>query len=108
MVYTWFRRVCTCLYKYKLVYTRFNYYKHVHTMYIHVCTAKVLCTEGYIHFMKCTDIVKHGTYTVQTLSEQGTYTAVSFLFSFFICPAGWPVGRARLLPGVTSVQVQAN
>ena len=67
MVYTWFRRVCTCLYKYKLVYTRFNFYKHVHTMYIHVCTANVLCTEGYIHFMKCTDIVEHGTYTVQTL-----------------------------------------
>ena len=67
MVYTWFRRVYTCLYRYKLVYTRFNFYKHVHTMYIHVCTANVLCTEGCIHFMKCTDIV-----------EQGTYTAVSF------------------------------
>ena len=66
MVYTWFRQVCTCLYKYKLVYTRFNFYKHVHTMYIHVCTANMLCTEGYIHFMKCTDIVEHGTYTVQT------------------------------------------
>ena len=78
MVYTWFRRVCTCLYKYKLVYTRFNFYKHVHTMYIHVCTANVLCTEGYIHFMKCTDIVEHGTYIAQTLLN--TVRTLLYLF----------------------------
>ena len=29
-------------------------------------------------------------------------------FSFFICPAGWPVGRDWLLPGVTPIQVQAH
>ena len=55
------------------VYTSINLYTHVlisinmYTMYIHVCTAYVLCTEGYIHLMKCTDIVEHNTYTVQTL-----------------------------------------
>ena len=29
-------------------------------------------------------------------------------FSFFICPAGLPVGRGWLLPGVTPIQVQAH
>ena len=59
------------------VYTSINLYTHIlisinmyiqcKCMYIHVCTGNVLCTEGYIHFMKCTDIVEHSTYTVQTL-----------------------------------------
>ncbi len=56
------------------VYKVFDSYKHVHTMYIHVCylflvyiitymyakvcTADVLCKDGYIYFMKCTDIVE--------------------------------------------------
>ncbi len=67
-------------------------------MYVKVCTADVLCTtDGYIHFMKCTDII-----------EKCTYTDVSFWFSFFICPAGWPKGRVWLLPGVTPMQVQAH
>ena len=78
MVYTWFRRVYTCLYRYKLVYTRFNFYKHVYTMYMHVCTAYVWCTEGYIHFLKCTDIVEHGTYIAQTLLN--TVRTLLYLF----------------------------
>ena len=51
-------------------------------MYIDVCTANVLCTAGYIHFMKCIDIVEHGKYTAQTLLNTvrtvSSYTAVSF------------------------------
>ena len=97
MVYTWFRRVHTCLYRYKLVYTRFNFYKHVYTMYIHVCTNYVWChgTEGYIHFLKCTDIVEHGTYTVQTSLNRVRTLLYLFDSAFFLpcwlacgqCPA---------------------
>ena len=47
-------------------------------MYIHVCTVNVWCTEGYIHFMKCTDIVEHGTYTVQT--SLNTVRTLLYLF----------------------------
>ncbi len=70
-------------------------------MYVKVFTADVLCTDGYIHqsFMKCTDIFEQCT---------SLYTDVSIWFSFFICPAGWPVGRVWRLPGVTPVQVQAH
>jgi hypothetical protein len=46
-------------------------------MYVKVCTADVLSTDGHIHFMKCTNII-----------EQCMYTAVSFWSSFLICPAG--------------------
>ena len=43
------------------VYTSINtfcFYKHVHTMYFKICTGDVLCTDGYIHYMKCTDILE--------------------------------------------------
>ena len=32
------------------------------TLYIECCVAHVQCTDGYIHFMKCTDIVETCTY----------------------------------------------
>ncbi len=48
-------------------------------MSVKVCTPDVQCTDGYIHFMKCTGIV-----------EQCTYTDVSFWFSFLFA----------LLPGL--------
>jgi hypothetical protein len=102
-VCTLFRRVCTCLYKYMRVSTYIKCTYHVHTctymsvtcflftyMYVKVCTADVLCTDGYIHFIQCTDIV-----------EQCIFTDVSFGSSFFICPAGWPVGRVT--PGCCQV-----
>ena len=41
----------------------FCFYKHVHTMYVKICTGDVLCTDGYIHYMKCTDILELYTYT---------------------------------------------
>ncbi len=71
--------VQTCMYMFIQVYTRFASYKHVHIMYKHVhtclfhisylhscirryhvkvCTADVPCTDGYIHFKKCTDIIE--------------------------------------------------
>ena len=66
-------------------------------MYVKICTGDVLCTDGYIHYMKCTDIL-----------ERCTYTDVPSWFQLLICPAGWPVGRGWLLPGVTPIQVQAH
>jgi hypothetical protein len=69
--------VQTCMYMFIQVYARFDSYKHVHIMYKHVhtcptsvpyflftfmyvkvCTADVPCTDGYIHFKKCTDILE--------------------------------------------------
>jgi hypothetical protein len=45
------------------VYTcKFESYTHVSTT-CNVCVDGVLCTDGYIHFMKCTDIVEFCTYT---------------------------------------------
>jgi hypothetical protein len=83
--------VQTCMYMYIQVWTRFD----SHNIYVKVYTADVSCTDDCIHFMKCTDII-----------ELCMYTDVSFWFQ--ICPAGWPVGKVWLLPGVTSFQVQAK
>ncbi len=71
--------VQTCMYMFIQVYARFDSYKHEHIMYKHVhtclfhillftfmyvkvCTADVPCTDGYIHFKKCTDILELCTY----------------------------------------------
>jgi hypothetical protein len=93
MVHTWYVHsglskcmyiVQTCIYMYIHVYTRSESYEHVHTMYKYVyaiCVDDVSCTDGYIHFMKCTDII-----------ELCTYTDISFRLQLFIRPAGWPVG----------------
>ncbi len=82
--------VQTCTYK-SVPYFLFTY------MYVKVCTADVSCTNGYIYFKKCTDII-----------ELCTYIDASFYFSFLFCLAGWPVGRDWLLPGLTPTQVQAH
>jgi hypothetical protein len=52
-----------------------------------ICTADVQCTDGYVHYLKCTDIVELCTYT-------------DVFFFFFIIFAGWPVGSDWLLQGV--------
>jgi hypothetical protein len=59
-------------------------------MYVKVCLADVPCTDGYLHFMRCTDII-----------DLYMYTDVSFWFQLLICPASWPVGRDWVLPDVT-------
>ena len=65
-------------------------YKPVYGMYVKVCLADVPCTDGYIHFMKCTDI-----------TELCTYTDVSFWVQLFdspgwlACRLGLPVAAAR-------------
>ncbi len=64
-------------------------------MYVKVYTADVLFTDGYIHFMKCTDI-----------AEQCTYTDIRTLI--FALMAGLQAVRVWLLPGVTPIQVQAH
>ncbi len=48
---------------------------NLQTCICRVCVADVQCTDGYIHFMKCTDIV-----------ELGTYTDVSFWLQLFYLP----------------------
>ncbi len=48
-------------------------------IYVKVCIADVLCTDGYIHFMKCTDII-----------ELCTYTDVFFWFQLFVLPQPVP------------------
>ncbi len=79
MVQTCMYIVQTCMYMFIQVYMRFDSYKHVHIIYkqVHtcllnlsfldtcmckVCTADVPCTDGYTHFMKCTDINELYTY----------------------------------------------
>ena len=76
-----------CSEVYVHVYTSINtfcIYKHVHTMYVKICTADVLCTDGYTHYMKCTDIL-----------ELCTYTAVPSWFQLFDLPC-WLACRQGL------------
>ena len=47
------------------------------TLYMECYVAHVQCTDGYIHFMKCTDIV-----------EMCTYIDVSFWMQLFDSPGG--------------------
>ena len=76
-VCTWFRHVCTCLYIYIQVLHHTN-------MYIYVYAGNVQCTDGYIHFMNCTDSDVPCTYIVQLC----TYTDISFRLQLFDLP-GW-------------------
>jgi hypothetical protein len=54
-------------------------------MYIECCVAHVQCTDGYIHFMKCTDI-----------AEPGTYIDMSFWLQLFLFRPGWLACRLGL------------
>ncbi len=74
--------VCTCLcYYVRVLNHTINMYIQCSNLYIECCVADVQCTDGYIHFMKCTHIV-----------EQGMYIDISIWMQLFDCPAGWPVG----------------
>jgi hypothetical protein len=58
-----FRHVCTCLYHYIQVLNHVNMYIQSCTnLYIKCYVAHVQCTNGYRHFIKCTDIAEPGTY----------------------------------------------
>ncbi len=90
---TLFRRasVCTCLYYYVRVLNHINMYIQLECStnpYIECCVAHVTvqCTDGYIHFMKCTDIL---------VAEPGTYIDVSFWMQLFDSP-GWLACHGRL------------
>ncbi len=98
-VCTLFRHVCTCLHYYVPVLNHIKMYLQCTNLYIGCCVAHVQCTDGYIHFMKFTDI-----------AEPGTYIDISFWIQLFYLPsrAGWPAGWDWLLPGVTPIQVQAH
>jgi hypothetical protein len=77
-VCTTFRHACTCIYKYIRFLTHINMYISCTYRYIHavsvtfflftymcdkVCSTDALCTDGYKHFMKCTDIAEQCTYS---------------------------------------------
>ena len=83
-VCTLFRRVCTCLYYYVHALDHINMYIQCTNLYIECCVAHVQCTDGYIHAMKCTDIV-----------ETGTYIHISFWMQLFDSP-GWLACRLGL------------
>ena len=68
-VCTWFRHVCTCLYIYIQVLHHTNMYIQCTNMYIHVYVGNVQCTDGYIHFMNCTDRDEPCTYIVQVVEQ---------------------------------------
>jgi hypothetical protein len=90
------------------------------------CVAHVQCTDGYIHFMKCTDIAEPGMYIDISFWIQLFYVPGSNSLEFpkpaRPCPetllagykpkgvilAGWPAGWDWLLPGVTPIHVQAH
>ncbi len=57
------RRVYTSKYIYIRVLNHINMYIPCTKLYMQVCVADVQCTDGYIPFMKCTDIVELWTYT---------------------------------------------
>ncbi len=76
-VCTLFRHVCTCIYYYVRILNHTNMYIQCTNLYIVCCVAHVQCTDGYIHFMKCTDI-----------AETGTYLDISFRVQLFYSP-GW-------------------
>ena len=76
--------VQTCMYMFIHLHTSFASYKHEHTKYKHVYTGNVQCTDGYIHFMNCTDSDVPCTYIVQLC----TYTDISFRLQLFDSP-GW-------------------
>ena len=80
-VCTSFRRVCACfdIYKHILLFT--NTYIPCLNLYIPVCTADVRCSDGYVHYMKC-------TYTLRTPFNSVHTQLYSFGFSFLNCPAG--------------------
>ncbi len=73
-VCTLFRRVCTCLYYYVCVLKHINMYVQFTNLYIECWVAHVQCTDGYIHFMKCTEIAEQ---------PEGTHNDISFWMQLF-------------------------
>ncbi len=112
-VCTLFRPVCTCLYKYIRVSTYIEY-RHVHTTYKHVHTCLLpisclhTCMSKYVQLMFSVQMATYILSNVQTLLNVVCTLMYPLRCSFLICPAGWPVGRVCLLPGVTPIQVQAH
>ncbi len=66
------------------VLNHINMYIQCTNLYIECCVAHVQCTDGYINFMKCTDI-----------AEQGTHNDISFWMQHFYLP-GWLACRLGL------------
>ncbi len=95
-VCTLFRRVCTCLYYYVRVLNHINMYVQCTNLYIECCVAHVQCTDGYIHFMKCTEYYRH-------CWTRYTQWYILLDAAFFICLVCWPVGWDWLLPGVITI-----
>ncbi len=82
-------------------------YKHVHTCLFSISCLHT-CMSRYVQLMFCVQVATYSLSNVQTLLNCVRTLMHPFRFRFFICPAGWPVGRVWLLPGVTPIQVQAH
>ena len=106
--------VQTCMYMFIQVYARFDSYKHVHIMYkhVHTCLFHISylhsCMSRYVLLMFRVQMATYISRNVQTSLNCVHTLMYPFDFSFLFCPAGWPVGRDQLLPGVTPTQVQAH
>ena len=84
-VCTSFRHVCTCSYYYVQVLNHVNMYIQCTNLYIKCYVAYVQCTDGYRHFMKCTDI-----------AEPCTYIDVSSFWLLLFDSPGWLACRLGL------------
>ena len=100
--------VQTCMYMFIHLNTSFASYKRVHTMHKHVY-AQFVQTMFSVQMATCiSGIVQTAMNSVHTSFNFVRTLICPFGCSFFIRPAGWPVGWDWLLPGVTPIQVQAH
>ncbi len=100
--------------KYMLFLTDINMYISCTYRYIHVCYLFLVysatlhtCMSGYVLLMFCVQMATYISWNVQT-SLNCVHAVYIHWYPFgFFWLAGWPVGRVKLLPGVTPIQVQA-
>ncbi len=93
--------VQTCMYMFIQVHMHFDLYKHVHIMYkhVHTCLFHIsylnLCMSRYVLLMFRVQMATYISRNVQTSLNcvHALMYPQAFDFSFFFCPAGWPVGR---------------
>ncbi len=107
--------VQTCMYMFIQVYARFDSYTC--TYLVQTCTSCTClfhifylhsCMSRYVLLMFHVQMATYISRNVQKSLNCVHTLMYAFDFSFLFCPAGWPVGRDQLLPGVTPTQVQAH
>ncbi len=83
-------------------------YKHVHTCLFPILCLHTCSMSKYVQLMFSVQMATYSLSNVETLLNVVSTLMYPVKCSFLICPAGWPVGRVWLLPGVTPIQVQAH